>query len=160
MCSSPANKEELYNLRHAQARNVIEHLFGVLKRCWAILTRAPQYDMSIQARVPPGLAALRNFIMTHNPADIKEYLTDPNLVDPQPGTQGILAEGYVERAERECATEARDDIAQAMWDQYQQYLREHHVTLKILHFLDSFLLYPLLHIVIMSTIESGSSITP
>jgi hypothetical protein len=125
MCSSPENKEELYNLQHTQARNVIEHIFGVLKRCWAILTQAPQYNMSIQARVPPGLAVLHNFIMTHDPADIEEYLTDPNLVDPQPGTQGILAEGYVEHAEQECATEARDSIVQVMWDQYQQYLREH-----------------------------------
>jgi hypothetical protein len=125
MCSSPANKEELYNLRHTQARNVIEHIFGVLKRHWAILTRALQNDMSIQARLPPGLAALHNFIMTHDPADIEEYLTNPNLVDPQPGTQGILAEGYVERVEQERATEARDYIAQAMWDQYQQYLRKH-----------------------------------
>jgi hypothetical protein len=28
---SPVNKEELFNLQHAQARNVIEHIFGVLK---------------------------------------------------------------------------------------------------------------------------------
>jgi hypothetical protein len=35
-----------------------------------------------------------------------------------------------------------------------------HVTLKISQFLDSFLLYPLLHIVVMSTSEGGSSIIP
>jgi hypothetical protein len=28
---SPENKEELINLRHAQARNIIEQIFGVLK---------------------------------------------------------------------------------------------------------------------------------
>ncbi|GLB39524.1 putative nuclease activity [Lyophyllum shimeji] len=124
----PANKEELYNLRHAQARNIIERIFGVLKARWAILTRAPQYDMDLQARIPPGLAAMHNFIMTHDPTDIEAYLDDPDLIDPQPGAAGdvgVLAEGYVNRTERERATATRDSIAQAMWNQYQQYLCEH-----------------------------------
>jgi hypothetical protein len=38
----PVNKEELFNLRHAQARNVIERIFEVLKKRWDILNQAPQ----------------------------------------------------------------------------------------------------------------------
>ena len=51
------NKEELYNLQHAQACNVVEQIFGVLKKWWDILNQPPQYDISIQAHIPAGLAA-------------------------------------------------------------------------------------------------------
>ena len=37
MSFSPVNKEELFNLRHAQTRNVIECIFGVLKQHFRIL---------------------------------------------------------------------------------------------------------------------------
>ena len=42
--------------------------------------------MSIQAQVPPALAALHNFIMDHDPHDIEEYLAgDDTDFDPIPG---------------------------------------------------------------------------
>ncbi|KAF4616740.1 hypothetical protein D9613_008850 [Agrocybe pediades] len=59
----PANPQELFNLRHAQARNIIERIFGVLKKRWDILNRPPQFSMDIQAKIPPALAAVHNFIM-------------------------------------------------------------------------------------------------
>ncbi|CAA0831884.1 Unknown protein, partial [Striga hermonthica] len=34
---TPQNFRELYNLRHAKARNAIERAFGILKMRWAIL---------------------------------------------------------------------------------------------------------------------------
>jgi hypothetical protein len=45
----PRNKEELFNLRHAQARNVIEHIFGVIKKRWVILVLPSKFDMGLQA---------------------------------------------------------------------------------------------------------------
>lgn len=127
---SPVNKEELYNLRHASARNVVERVFGVMKKRWGILTRPPQFSMSIQAQIPPGLAALHNFIMDTDPYDIDHYLSG-NLeddIDPNPGMVvenefGRLADSAVSRAERERATANRDQIAEAMWDNYEARLR-------------------------------------
>ena len=43
----PVNKEELFNLRHAQAQNVIEHIFGVLKRRFRILVIPPEYSVKV-----------------------------------------------------------------------------------------------------------------
>ena len=43
-----ATKEELFNLWHAQLRNVIERIFGVLKKRFQILQGAPQYEYIIQ----------------------------------------------------------------------------------------------------------------
>ena len=51
-------KEELFNLRHASAHNIIERIFRVLKRCFRILHLAPKYNMDIQAQIPVLLAAL------------------------------------------------------------------------------------------------------
>jgi hypothetical protein len=50
--------EELFNLRHALARNVIEHIFGVLKQHFKILLLPPAYNMDIQGRLPAALCAL------------------------------------------------------------------------------------------------------
>jgi DDE superfamily endonuclease len=34
----PENAKELFNLRHSSLRNVVERIFGVLKRQWQILS--------------------------------------------------------------------------------------------------------------------------
>ena len=84
--------------------------------------------MTIQAKVPPTLAASHNFIMDHNPGDINEYLEDDeNDLDANPGQPlknefGTLATGAVTCAGKNRATIKRDSIAQAMWDNYQDAL--------------------------------------
>ena len=72
-CFRPVNKEELFNLHHAVARNVIECIFGIVKKWWVILTCPAQYDMDVQVWIPLALAALHNFILQFDPADIKKF---------------------------------------------------------------------------------------
>lgn len=78
----PVNREELFNLRHASARNVVEWIFGVLKRRFHILLLSPEYKMQIQVcfhlhgavcyniytqpRIPVALCAIHNFIRIHD----------------------------------------------------------------------------------------------
>ncbi|KAJ8522016.1 hypothetical protein ONZ45_g1366 [Pleurotus djamor] len=69
----PVNREELFNLRHASARNVIERIFGVIKKRWNILNHAPEYSMDIQAHIPPASASIHNFIMEYDPDDILSF---------------------------------------------------------------------------------------
>jgi hypothetical protein len=128
---SPETPEELYNLCHASARNVVERIFGVLKKKWGILTQPPQYSLSIQAQVPPALAAVHNFIMDHDPEDINEYLTNSeDDLDPNPGSThsfenyGALSQHAVDAAEKAHAGLYRDWIASAMWDQYISYFED------------------------------------
>ena len=84
--------------------------------------------MEFQAKVPPSLAAIHNFIMDHDPEDIDEFLEgnendlDLNPGQPQDNEFGVLAEGAVTWDEKERATANRDLIAQAMWDDYQMVL--------------------------------------
>lgn len=119
------SREELYNLQHSQAWNVVERIFGVLKKKWGILTCPPQFDMAVQVQVPPALAALHNFIMDHDPDDVNQFLnSDEGDLDPNPGAMrendfGLLADGAVTQAERNRATQLQDRIAQQMWESYQ-----------------------------------------
>jgi hypothetical protein len=123
----PENREELFNLGHASARNVIEHIFGVVKRRWQILTGPPEFPMSTQAQIPPALAALHNFILQLDPFDLEEFHDD--VIDPMPGQYrdrdfGQLAHSVANRAEKWQAENKRDHIAQKMWEDYQNLLYE------------------------------------
>lgn len=123
----PANRKELFNLRHAQARNVVERIFGVIKGRWEILTRPPEYDMDVQARVLPALAALHNFILKHD-VEEREDVLDTDLEDPNPGTRGgdfgTLADGATTTQEKTRSELRRDTIAQEMWESYQELLQD------------------------------------
>jgi len=58
----PRTKEELFNLRHSQLRNVVERIFGVLKRKFPILRAQPEYPMQSQVKIVLALTGLHNFI--------------------------------------------------------------------------------------------------
>ena len=121
----PSNPQELFNLRHASAQNVIERIFGILKRRFRILLLAPEYDMDVQARVPPALCALHNFIRQHDPSDINDFADLNNFPHIRVGDLGVgeLAVQAVTAADRERASTKRDQIAQAMWESYQVIVR-------------------------------------
>lgn len=124
---SPANKEELFNLRHASARNVIERIFGVVKRRFRILVFPPEYTMEVQARIPAALCALHNFIRRSDPTEIDDYpdgddmaIGRGNGVDSEVGS---LATHAVSPAERNRMSLKRDQIAQDMWDSYMAWVQ-------------------------------------
>lgn len=103
----------------------------MLKAKWAVLTGPPEYNMEIQARVPPAMAALHNFILKHDSAEWDDIL-DVGANDPNPGTcgqdannnVGQLAVGLADHAEKAHSEARRDDIAAAMWESYQALLLE------------------------------------
>lgn len=68
----PENKEELFNLRHAQLHHTIECTFGNLKKRFRILLLPPEYNFQIQAKIPVALATIHNFIIFHEPYNVPE----------------------------------------------------------------------------------------
>ena len=129
---SPVNAQELFNLRHAQARNVIERIFGIFKERFAILSHPANFSLEIQIRIPPGLAAIYNMIIDLDPLDLEEHLQeqearggppDPCQGEP-PSFLGDLANGPVNRAEERRASALRDRMAQQMWMDYQRIVQE------------------------------------
>ena len=114
---------ELFNLRHASARNVIERIFGVLKRRFRILLLAPEYDLNTQAKIPAALCAIHNFIQI-NDADEGSLPKERNLHDQDHNiSDGVFVGENLEGDDNEMARR-RDQIAQAMWEDYQQILIE------------------------------------
>lgn len=68
----PQNYRELFNLHHAQAQNVIERIFGVVKQKFRIMIAAPEYSLEKQAKIILAICVLHNFIRVHDPEDIDE----------------------------------------------------------------------------------------
>ncbi|KAL0406512.1 UNVERIFIED_CONTAM: hypothetical protein Slati_3965100 [Sesamum latifolium] len=65
----PQNKEELFNLKHSSARNVIERTFWLLKVCWTILRSQSYYPIEIQNRIIMACCLLHNFVRRKMPDD-------------------------------------------------------------------------------------------
>jgi hypothetical protein len=122
----PIDREELFNLRHAQARNCIERIFGVVKKQFRILLLAPEYkkDKALQSRIPTALIAIHNFIRHHDPDEEKlpgsnaesilPHAEDTSTSLPAPPITQSAA------AARRDVSDRRDMITQAMWDSYQE----------------------------------------
>jgi hypothetical protein len=69
----------LFNLRHAQLRNVIEHIFGVTKRRFRVLTSRPEIGYHQQALMVGAAAALHNFLRIHKPMNHVEVDEDYDI---------------------------------------------------------------------------------
>jgi DDE superfamily endonuclease len=65
----PLDYKELFNLRHSQARNVIERVFGVVKRHFRIFGIGPEYSLETQTLLISAICVLHNFIRIHDPND-------------------------------------------------------------------------------------------
>ncbi|KAI0038020.1 hypothetical protein FA95DRAFT_1499617, partial [Auriscalpium vulgare] len=102
--------------------------FGVLKRKYPLPVSAPEFSLKTQAKLIPAISALFNFIRDHDPEDIDTYIIDPNEEPdsrhgPSESNTSELGQ-QITTAEREESHRRRDEIAQAMWDDYQAVLAE------------------------------------
>ncbi|KAL5544075.1 hypothetical protein UlMin_007859 [Ulmus minor] len=77
----PTSPEELFNLRHSSARNVIERCFGVLKNRWAILRSPSFYPIKTQNHIIMACCLLHNFIRREMPDDIPDMSLDDENID-------------------------------------------------------------------------------
>lgn len=75
----PQTCEELFNLWHAQLRNVIERCFNALKRRFKILKSTLEYPIWAQAKIPASLVAVQNYIHLNDLDDpiYQRYSMDP-----------------------------------------------------------------------------------
>ncbi|CAL8150523.1 unnamed protein product [Prunus armeniaca] len=60
--NDPQNENELFNLRHASLRNVIERIFGIFKSRFTIFKSAPPFPFKTQAGLVLACVALHNFL--------------------------------------------------------------------------------------------------
>jgi len=120
---APASKEELFNLRHAQLRNAIERIFGVLKARFAIVRSTSGYDYDMVTCIINAAVILHNFIRQEgdDEYDLNPWVDDnADPVDEEEiyDTADSMHEGTAGGP----AWRKRDGIARAMWYQYQCYI--------------------------------------
>ncbi|KAL6587747.1 hypothetical protein OROMI_000725 [Orobanche minor] len=72
----PRNASELFNLRHASLRNVIERVFGIFKSRFTIFKTAPPFSFQTQAELVLACAGLHNFLR-------KECRSDEFPIEPE-----------------------------------------------------------------------------
>lgn len=115
----PENAKELFNLRHSSLRNVIERIFGVLKRQWKILGgKGCEYSIDTQTDLFYALTGLYNFGKQN-----KEDLFEEGGISQQ--DEGINTEeesGAIIGPSSTWMNQKRDAIAAQMWIDYQSYL--------------------------------------
>ncbi|KAK0605992.1 hypothetical protein LWI29_032923 [Acer saccharum] len=116
---APRNHKEYFNMKHSQARNIIERCFGLLKKRWAILRSPSFYPIRFQGRVIIACALLHNFIRMYMDVDPEEYT--PVTLDDLPIGEDIPNElesiDVVEGSNE--WSQWRDDLAREMFDAWR-----------------------------------------
>ena len=117
----PENSKELFNLRHSSLRNVIERIFGVVKRKYQILRTPSEYSIATQNRIILACCTLHNFVRSIEGESADNWLEmeSKDIVDIQPAV--IYPEGTASSKKMD---KFRDNIAEKMWAQYQGYIAE------------------------------------
>ncbi|KAF3665155.1 putative ABC transporter B family member 25-like [Capsicum annuum] len=104
----PQCQEELFNMKHARARNVIERTFGILKGRWGILRSASWYSVKIHNRIISVCCLIQNFIRREMKVDPLDIYMEEQVEYQQDNID------VVESSEE--WTTWRDELAQSMWN--------------------------------------------
>ncbi|XP_059634222.1 uncharacterized protein LOC132276683 isoform X1 [Cornus florida] len=113
----PENPRELFNLRHASLRNVIERIFGVLKKRFPIIgsSTEPTYDVKTQVDIILACCIIHNYLMGMDPDESLFNEVDRELLNETPHEE----HGPMERSEDHSLGEhLRDSITSHMWHDY------------------------------------------
>jgi len=118
-------KEELFNLHHAQLWNVIECIFGVVKRQWKIVWEVCEYTLHTQSLLPSAVAVLHNFVLFYDPLPKCHQLPEVwELLVPDPHGDSMPTTG-ISPQETDHASCLHNQIAEAMWTDYLAELDRH-----------------------------------
>ncbi len=111
----------------------------MLKQRFRILLLPPQYPLDFQARIPAALCALHNSICQTD-LDEGELPTDQSQRPYEPYTVGRnYSDSLIPEADDDSEFgKRRLNIANQMWESYQNYLVEHgaHTEEEVDHYLD------------------------
>ncbi|MBW0541992.1 hypothetical protein O181_081707 [Austropuccinia psidii MF-1] len=113
----PQTKEELFNLRHAALRNVVERVFGLLKMKYPILRRPSDYSVPVQNNLIFSIACLHNYIIFHGPPQSEDDERIQNEVELHDDTQHVPDN---ENNDDRLMNSFRTRMATEMWNQYRQ----------------------------------------
>lgn len=119
----PQNAKELFNLRHSSLRNVIERIFGVVKKRFPILVEMSPYTFPFQCDLVLCAMMLHNFIRTNQ-------IDDDEFDEPDVDNNNVVVDDDDDIEELEvlgnnnALKQWRDGIASAMWNDYEVFIQE------------------------------------
>ena len=121
----PANAKELFNLRHSSLRNVVERIYGVVKRRFPVLVKMSPYDYPFQIEIVECCFLLHNFVRLNQLYEDEFYDGEDgnapnNVVNEDLNDDNEIGGNY------NALKQWRNDIANAMWEQYQVALAQQH----------------------------------
>ncbi|KAL0386126.1 UNVERIFIED_CONTAM: hypothetical protein Sradi_3006900 [Sesamum radiatum] len=110
----PQNKEELFNLKHSCARNVIERTFSLLKVRWAILRSQSFYPIDVQSKIIIACCLLHNFIRNEMPEDPLEM----ELLDTRDAGGDTVVDSISTIESSHVWSAWRDELASTMYNEW------------------------------------------
>jgi hypothetical protein len=139
----PRNYKELFNLRHAQLRNIIERAFGVLKKRFAVLRSSMDMSIDDQTATVYCAVAVHNFIRVNDRQEhdrlVQEEANEAAAAMAKQAAASEMAfrvksasfiddfedvgDNETELPNDQGAAAWRKFIAKAMWVEYVEYLR-------------------------------------
>ncbi|GMF50963.1 unnamed protein product [Phytophthora fragariaefolia] len=111
----PRTEKELFNLRHAKSRNVVERLNGCRKRRFRILRVPIERAFVVAKAIIFACACLHNFIRCHATEDMAEDLQGDDSNDSEeedPARESALPFAF------QTPRNWRDWMTDAMWTEY------------------------------------------
>ena len=115
--NGPQTAKELFNLRHAQLRNIIERVFGVIKKRFPILAHMHSFPIEFQVQIVLCCCMIHNFIRLNQDVDQEWNDWDPPVVE-HPAHPEVNGGHQHNAAEYQHVHQWRDHIAITMWDSY------------------------------------------
>ncbi|KAL0355842.1 UNVERIFIED_CONTAM: hypothetical protein Sradi_4031100 [Sesamum radiatum] len=110
----PQNAQELFNLRHAAARNIIERSSGLLKIRWGILRSPSYYSLDVQNHIVVACCLLHNYVRMEMPDDLLE-----REVPEYPNNPNAMNTNFVSSIETSTARTAwREELASNIFDEW------------------------------------------
>ncbi|KAH6794826.1 nuclease HARBI1-like protein [Perilla frutescens var. hirtella] len=114
----PRNASELFNLRHASLRKVIERTFGVFKSRFTIFKMAHPFTFQTQAELVLACAGLHNFLRKECRSDefSVEYEGDQDIPPLDAEEENVECLSQSQLQQRTEANAWRMSIANVMWE--------------------------------------------
>jgi hypothetical protein len=115
----PRNNKELFNMRHSSLRNVVERIFGVVKKRFPVLVKMNSFEFPFQCTLVNCAVMLHNFLHLNQKYEDIFYIIDDNRVDD--ADEGAEEAEALPQGNARALIEWRDGIARQLWQSYVNY---------------------------------------
>lgn len=116
----PQNSEELFNLRHAQMRNVVERSIGLLKRRFKVIRMSQlEFQLASACKVIYACIAIHNFIRRYATDDDFAGENDSDNEDDNNNDNEVDLNERNNQRRMQAGKAWRDSIALNLFNQYR-----------------------------------------